>query len=55
MRPNDWPEPFPPKNSTFSSEEIWKKILSFGQTLARDGHQVSQAPGKSRIEFLDRR
>ena len=27
-----------------------KRIFSSGQTLARDGRQVSQAPGKSRTE-----
>ena len=32
-----------------------KRIFSFGRTLARDGRQVSQVPGKSRTESLDRR
>ena len=32
------------KKSTFSSEEIWKRIFISRQTLARDGRQVSQAP-----------
>ena len=32
-----------------------KRIFSSGQTLARDGRQVSQALGKSRTESLDRR
>ena len=51
-KPNDRPIVQTP---SFSLAEVWKRKFSFGQTLARDRRQFSQAPGKSRTESLDRR
>ena len=49
-KPNDWPIV---QMLSFLLAEVWKRKFSSGQTLARDRHQFSQAPGKSPVKRFE--